>query len=31
MGWYSEVARNIGKIPDAIAHFEAELVEARKE
>ena len=31
MGWYSEVSRDIGKIPDAIAHFESELVDARKE
>lgn len=31
MGWYSEVSRNIGKIPDAIAYYEDELIEARKE
>ena len=31
MGWYSEVSRNIGKIPDAIAHFETELHHARNE
>ena len=31
MGWYSEVSRDIGKITDAIAHFESELVDARKE
>ena len=31
MGWYSEVSRNIGKIPDAIAHFETELQHARAE
>ena len=31
MGWYSEVSRNIGKIPDAIAHFETELNTARQE
>jgi hypothetical protein len=31
MGWYSEVSRDIGKIPEAIQHFELELVEARKE
>lgn len=30
MGWYSEVSRNIGKIPDAILYYEKELVEARK-
>ena len=31
MGWYSEVSRDVSKIPDAIAHFENELVEARVE
>jgi len=31
MGWYSEVSRDISKIPNAVAHFEAELVEARQE
>jgi hypothetical protein len=31
MGWYSEVSRNIGKIPDAILHFESELNQARAE
>lgn len=31
MGWYSEVSRDISKIPDAIQHFEAELVQARIE
>ena len=31
MGWYSEVSRNIGKIPDAIAHFESELLVAKQE
>lgn len=31
MGWYSEVSRNIEKIPDAIRYFEEELKEARKE
>ena len=31
MGWYSEVSRNISKIPEAIAHYESELVDARKE
>jgi hypothetical protein len=31
MGWYSEVSRDIGKIPEAIQHFELELVDARKE
>ena len=31
MGWYSEISRDISKIPDAVAHFELELSEARKE
>jgi len=31
MGWYSEVSRNIEKIPEAIRFFENELVEAREE
>ena len=31
MGWYSEVSRDISKIPDAIAHFEDELALARQE
>ena len=31
MGWYSEVSRDINKIPDAINHFEAELTQARNE
>ena len=31
MGWYSEIARDISKIPDAIRHFENELSEARQE
>ena len=31
MGWYSEVARDIGKIPDAILHFENELRDAKLE
>jgi len=31
MGWYSEVSRNIGKIPEAIRFFEEELKEAREE
>jgi len=31
MGWYSEVSRNISKIPDAIRFFEEELIEAREE
>lgn len=31
MGWYSEISRDIGKIPSAIAYYEKELVEARQE
>ena len=31
MGWYSEISRDVGKIPDAVAHFELELSNARKE
>ena len=29
--WYSEVSRNIGKIPDAVAYFETELEDAKRE
>jgi hypothetical protein len=31
MGWYSEISRDISCIPNAIAHFESELVIARSE
>jgi hypothetical protein len=31
MGWYSQVSRDISKIPDAIAYFESELAMARSE
>ena len=31
MGWYSEVSRDVSKIPDAVAFFESELQEARQE
>jgi len=31
MGWYSEVSRDVSKIPDAVAHFERELIDARVE
>jgi len=31
MGWYSEVSRDISKIPDAVAYFENELQQARQE
>lgn len=31
MGWYSEISRNISKLPDAILHYEGELIIARQE
>lgn len=31
MGWYSEISRDIGKIPDAIRFYQRELDEARQE
>jgi hypothetical protein len=31
MGWYSEISRDISRIPDAIVYFENELVAARSE
>ena len=31
MGWYSDIAKDVGKIPDAIQYFEDEIVDARKE
>ena len=31
MGWYSEVSRDISKIPQAIQHFEDELAQAKAE
>jgi hypothetical protein len=31
MGWYTDIAKDISNIPDAVLHFEAELIEARKE
>lgn len=31
MGWYTEVSRDISKIPDAVLFFEQELEEARQE
>ena len=31
MGWYSEVSRDVSKIPDAVAFFENELQQARQE
>jgi hypothetical protein len=29
--WYSEVSRNISRIPDAVAYFETELEDAKRE
>jgi len=31
MGWYSEVSRDISKIPDAVMHYETELLTAKNE
>ena len=31
MGWYSEISRDVSKIPDAVAHYEAELTVAKQE
>ena len=31
MGWYSEVSRNVSKIPEAIDYYENQIVEARTE
>jgi hypothetical protein len=31
MGWYTDIAKDISNIPDAVAFFETELVEARQE
>jgi hypothetical protein len=31
MGWYSKIAKDISHIPNAVAYFEQELVEAREE
>jgi hypothetical protein len=31
MGWYTDIAKDISNIPDAVLYFEAELNEARKE
>ena len=31
MGWYSDVSRDISKIPNAVAHFENELTTAKHE
>lgn len=31
MGWYTDISKNIGAIPDAVDFFESELLEAKKE
>jgi hypothetical protein len=31
MGWYTDIAKDISNIPDAVAFFETELVDARQE
>tara|TARA_B100000212_G_scaffold84288_1_gene61172 strand:+ start:699 stop:1154 length:456 start_codon:yes stop_codon:yes gene_type:complete len=31
MGWYSEISRDVSKIPDAVKYFESELIQARVE
>jgi hypothetical protein len=31
MGWYSEVSRDVSKIPNAIQYFESELAQAKQE
>jgi len=31
MGWYSEVSRDVSKIPDAVIYFDNELEQARQE
>jgi len=31
MGWYSEVSRDINKIPNAVTFYETELIDAKKE
>ena len=31
MGWYNEISKDIGKIPDAVLFFENELEDARQE
>ena len=31
MGWYSEISRDVSKIPDAVKYFESELIQARIE
>ena len=31
INWYSEVSRSLAKIPDCVAYFDQELIEARKQ
>jgi hypothetical protein len=31
INWYNEVSRNLAKIPDCVAYFDNELLEARKQ
>jgi len=31
MGWYSEISRDVSKIPDAVLYYEKELSDARIE
>ena len=31
INWYSEVSRSLAKIPDCVAYFDKELLEARKQ
>jgi hypothetical protein len=31
MGWYTDVSKDIGKIPDAVLYFENELFDARQD
>jgi hypothetical protein len=31
MGWYSEISRDVSKIPEAVLYFDSQLSEARKE
>ena len=31
INWYNEVSRNLDKIPDCVAYFDKELLEAKKQ
>ena len=31
INWYNEVSRSLAKIPDCVAHFDKELIEAKKQ